>query len=608
MRPSLIRKVTQVLLAAGLMALPSASPANAPEVREHSEGRVRTADGVSLYYVMAGRGRRTILAPMALYLEPLLLNALARDFRVVMYDPRNRGRSDAAPLDRVSIDYQIEDAEVIRRRLGLGKVAVLGWSGPGMEMARYALRYPESVSHLILLSPVAPRSDFRSGRTPAVDRSTESALAALDSESDAGAFANRDRDYCSRRARLSALADLGDDSLIDSVPDPCAHANEWPANLWPYFGKLLATFGQFDLRDQLTASGKPVLVIHGTADRVPFEGGEAWVSCNPNGLFLPLAGVGHFTFIERRNQVVTAIGDHLKGRTPREAFRPYCPGVAPEAPITSQRLMTIPNAWFPRWSRDGRWLYFARNEGSSWEIGRVAPPAEDFQTLVRMPGRTAHPDPSPDNRRIAFQSDGTGDGNTHLYVMDIGSNRQPRQLTSLSGFAGVPAWSPRGDWIAFQWRPSNDFDDDTKWRIGLIRPNGTGLRWITPGRHNDQVPQWSKHGRSIYFFSDEAGSNQLMIMNSAGRERRFLAPSASVDESPQPVGNGECVLFATDRFGSPGFSILDLRSRSVRRIPTEGGRLFSPALADNRNSIAYGTVKSGRGEVVLEILTHVACA
>jgi pimeloyl-ACP methyl ester carboxylesterase len=556
---------------------------------------------------MAGKGRRTILAPMALYLESSLLNALARNHRVVMYDPRNRGRSDAAPLDRVSIDYQIEDAEAIRRHLGLGKVAVLGWSGPGMEMARYALRYPDSVLHLILLSPVAPSSDFRSGRTPAVDRVTESALAALDSEADAGAFANRDRDYCSRRARLSALADLGDDSLIDSVPDACAHANEWPANLWPYFGKLLGTFGQFDLRDQLAASGKPVLVIHGTADRVPFEGGEAWVSCNPNGLFLPLAGVGHFTFIERRDQVVIAIGDHLKGRTPREAFRPYCPGVAPEAPITSQWLMTIPNAWFPRWSRDGRWLYFARNEGSSWEIGRVAPPAGDFQPLVRMPGRTAHPDPSPDNRRIAFQSDGTGDGNTHLFVTDIRLSEKPRQLTDLKGFAGVPAWSPRGDWIAFQWRPSNDFDDDTKWRIGLIRPDGSGLHWITPGEYNDQVPQWTRDGGSIYFFSDQTGRNQLMAMNREGGERRFLWPSASTDTAPQPIDGGSCILFATDRFGGQGLALFNSRTRSVRQIFSVEGQILGPALTPDKRSIAYTIVRNGRSEIAMEVLSSGIC-
>jgi len=52
-----------------------------------------------------------------------------------------------------------DDAEGLRQHLGFGKVAVLGHSYGGFIALEYALRYPDSVSHLILLD-TAPVFDY----------------------------------------------------------------------------------------------------------------------------------------------------------------------------------------------------------------------------------------------------------------------------------------------------------------------------------------------------------------------------------------------------------------------------------------------------------------
>ena len=67
-----------------------------------TEGFVTTDDGTKLFYVENGSGPNVLVAPIALYLEPHLLESLSRNRRVIFYDPRNRGRSDSAGSSRCS--------------------------------------------------------------------------------------------------------------------------------------------------------------------------------------------------------------------------------------------------------------------------------------------------------------------------------------------------------------------------------------------------------------------------------------------------------------------------------------------------------------------------
>lgn len=107
------------------------------------EGFVTTPDGVGLYFRVVGSGAETVIAPNALY-HGDSLDSLADGRRVVTYDPRGRGRSDSVPADKISLDHLLIDIDTVRQAVGAEKVAIIGWSGPGMEMFVYALRNPQS--------------------------------------------------------------------------------------------------------------------------------------------------------------------------------------------------------------------------------------------------------------------------------------------------------------------------------------------------------------------------------------------------------------------------------------------------------------------------------
>jgi len=81
-----------------------------------------------------------------------IMQANAADqFTLIFYDHRCNGRSQGAPVSSMTFENLTADAEELRRRLGYERWAVLGHSFGGHVALEYALRYPGSLSHLILV-------------------------------------------------------------------------------------------------------------------------------------------------------------------------------------------------------------------------------------------------------------------------------------------------------------------------------------------------------------------------------------------------------------------------------------------------------------------------
>ncbi len=114
---------------------------------------------------------------------------------------------------------------------------------------------------------------------------------------------------------------------------------------------------------------------------------------------------------------------------------------------------------------------------------------------------------SRDGKRVAFASN-RGREASNIWIADAdGSN--PVRLTDFpNGFNGSPAWSPDGQWVAF--------DSRSRERSGIfvVRVAGGAARRLTGG----VAPSWSKDGRWIYFASDRGGKEQVWKMPWEGGE------------------------------------------------------------------------------------------
>jgi proline iminopeptidase len=286
-----------------------------------TEGFIETSDGVRLFYERVGSGPAFVVAPMAAYLSGAL-RALARPGRtLVFYDPRNRGRSGAAGLDSVSLDHQLRDLDELRAALAIDRMSLIGWSGLGMEMAAYAIRHPGRVARLVQISPVPPRDGqlAEEGGDTRSRRVDQAAVSALDARADAGEFDSSPAEYCRLRSALTRPGNFVDPALAERVPDLCVHPNEWPVNLFPYFGALLGSFTGYDWLPDLEELAVPRLVIHGLEDGIPVAGARSWVQGFDQARLLVVSPAGHFPFIEQAEVTLEAIDVFLDGSWPDSA-------------------------------------------------------------------------------------------------------------------------------------------------------------------------------------------------------------------------------------------------------------------------------------------------
>lgn len=146
------------LLAIFLFGLVAAAPHN----RTIGEHRVRTSDGVELWYRVAGREDGTPVIFLhggpgegSQAIQALAGPALERRLHMVYLDQRGSGQSER-PHDahHYSIALLESDVDVVRRELGADKIILLAHSAGTPIALEYAADHPDRVAGLILTGAV----------------------------------------------------------------------------------------------------------------------------------------------------------------------------------------------------------------------------------------------------------------------------------------------------------------------------------------------------------------------------------------------------------------------------------------------------------------------
>src|SRR6266542_3918137 len=117
-------------------------------------GTTMSIRDVSLFVEVVGHGYPLVLmhgGPSADHWTMVPFRQLADRFTLIFYDHRCNGRSVGAPVSSMTWENLTADADALRRKLGFERWAVLGHSFGGQVALEYALRYPDSPSHLVLL-------------------------------------------------------------------------------------------------------------------------------------------------------------------------------------------------------------------------------------------------------------------------------------------------------------------------------------------------------------------------------------------------------------------------------------------------------------------------
>jgi proline iminopeptidase len=245
------------------------------------------------------------------------LDRLADAFRLIYYDQRGRGKSAwTVPPAAASLQSEMDDLEALRAHLRMERAALLGHSWGGLLAMEYALRHPERVSHLILLNTCpASYEDFQlfEQRLAARDPADIERMDALEATP---AYAEGDLETRAAYYRIYFQMTLRPPELLDRL---VAHLEVgWTresvltvrttvARLFP---ETVERQG-YDLLPALTRLRIPTLIVHGDYDFIPLVCVEHIATAIPGARLVMLRDCGHFSYIERPDEVRAALTEFL---------------------------------------------------------------------------------------------------------------------------------------------------------------------------------------------------------------------------------------------------------------------------------------------------------
>lgn len=243
-------------------------------------------NGQKIFYEdTGGEGPPIILAHgflMDLTMFDPQVSVLAPEFRVIRFDARGFGRTQSDG-NRFSYWDSAEDCIRLLDHLGIERAVVGGMSQGGFLALRAALKWPDRVKALVLISTQAGVDDAET--------------------------------FAGYRAMLEAWRQQGP---IDPIVHPIAglilgapeHWEPW-VSMWrkipvePLVAPTLALIERDDITDRLGQIEQPAIVFHGDADSaISIERGRLLADKLPHcKAFVPVAGAAHAPNLTHADQV-----------------------------------------------------------------------------------------------------------------------------------------------------------------------------------------------------------------------------------------------------------------------------------------------------------------
>ena len=165
---------------------------------------------------------------------------------------------------------------------------------------------------------------------------------------------------------------------------------------------------------------------------------------------------------------------------------------------------------FPAWSPDAKYIAFGigaffERPVEPGQLALIQPDGSGLRMLTDGKASSGLASWSPDGKRIVFRV--LGNGEQGLRVLNLDDDK----VTTLTNeYDTFPAWSPRGDLIAFCSFRGGDYD------IYTMRPDGSEIRKLTDSHGNDAHPIWSPDGNWIVFSSSRKGFKDEAMLDEWG--------------------------------------------------------------------------------------------
>ncbi|MED4584279.1 alpha/beta hydrolase [Brevibacillus choshinensis] len=243
------------------------------------------------------------------------LTPLTEEMQLVYIDNRGSGHSDKGPQESYSLENNLEDIEALRRHLGLEKIVLHGHSYGGMVAQAYALRYPEHVAGLLLLT-TSPSYEFLDKAKKVVEEKGTPEMKAIAQVLWDGAFSSKEQlsTFYELMAPLYSVTHNAEpsDEERKAGMDARERSNRCYEALNEGFGGFLKSF---DLREQLPSISAPTLVMGARHDWItPVEDSEEIASLIPECELVIFENSSHSVIKDEHAHYVSTVLDFVKRR------------------------------------------------------------------------------------------------------------------------------------------------------------------------------------------------------------------------------------------------------------------------------------------------------
>lgn len=251
----------------------------------------------------------------------------------------------------------------------------------------------------------------------------------------------------------------------------------------------------------------------------------------------------------------------------------------------------------PAWSSKMDSIAFLTTRDSSLaSIYRMGVKGEDLTLLVSdMPIIATSPAWSPNGEWLAYDIGQSGQSDVFVVSYDGGEVRNLTDHPSANRFAD---WSPDSDKILFT---SNRADLTTNYPViyELIIESGE-IAPLTTGEAASALASWSPDGSKIAFASDQDGDVEIYVIDSDGGNLIRLTDSMGFDGFPEWSPDGTKIAFVTFRDDNPEIYVMDSDGTNQINLTDDpaqdasgGGFSWSP----DGSQIIFDTDRDGNYEI-----------
>ena len=135
----------------------SFGPSFSVKAQDKPEIKYASVNGVKLAYYLKGKGDPMIMimgyAGTLSAWDPALLEELAKNNQLIIFDNRGAGLSTDTKENNTTIPQMADDAAALVKSLGFKKVNVFSWSMGARVGQQLVIRHPDLVSKAILCAP-----------------------------------------------------------------------------------------------------------------------------------------------------------------------------------------------------------------------------------------------------------------------------------------------------------------------------------------------------------------------------------------------------------------------------------------------------------------------